>query len=221
MGYLVCGNCGGYYELQEGENPEDFDDKCECGGKLRYSEKIDISPTLHKIICSKCGTENPEIATFCSECGENLSEKPKKEQKQSKEKSSNRILDLWNKQKNTTKIVSVLGLVVILAIIGISISGSFQPTFEDKLIDYYQKGASQSQLAGYISAHTRLVEVTLKKTTTDTSVLDEELKNLKAIETFQTEYINGKMTAKDLKEATYPLYQQYNDLKNLQHLTGE
>ena len=27
--------CGGYYELQPGEHPEDFD-RCDCGGKLRY-----------------------------------------------------------------------------------------------------------------------------------------------------------------------------------------
>lgn len=34
-GYLVCSECGGYYELQEGESPEDFSE-CECGGKLRF-----------------------------------------------------------------------------------------------------------------------------------------------------------------------------------------
>ena len=36
MGYIVCDKCQGYYELQPGEYPEDFDDTCECGGKLRY-----------------------------------------------------------------------------------------------------------------------------------------------------------------------------------------
>ena len=36
-GYLLCEKCGGYYELHEGESPEDFE-KCECGGKLRYSK---------------------------------------------------------------------------------------------------------------------------------------------------------------------------------------
>jgi DNA-directed RNA polymerase subunit RPC12/RpoP len=34
-GYLVCSECKGYYELQEGENPEDFYE-CECGGKLIF-----------------------------------------------------------------------------------------------------------------------------------------------------------------------------------------
>ncbi len=33
LGYLECDNCKGYYELQNGESPEDFS-KCECGGKL-------------------------------------------------------------------------------------------------------------------------------------------------------------------------------------------
>lgn len=32
--YLVCDTCRGYYQLQEGEEPEDFSDECECGGKL-------------------------------------------------------------------------------------------------------------------------------------------------------------------------------------------
>lgn len=39
MGYLVCDKCGGYYELQPGEHPEDFD-WCECGGKLSYKLRI-------------------------------------------------------------------------------------------------------------------------------------------------------------------------------------
>lgn len=39
MGYLICEKCRGYYELQEGESPEEFD-KCLCGGKLRYVENL-------------------------------------------------------------------------------------------------------------------------------------------------------------------------------------
>ena len=40
MGYLNCKKCGGYYELQEGESPKDFD-KCQCGGDLKYIENVD------------------------------------------------------------------------------------------------------------------------------------------------------------------------------------
>lgn len=39
LGYLICERCKGYYELQEGESPEEFD-KCLCGGKLRYVENL-------------------------------------------------------------------------------------------------------------------------------------------------------------------------------------
>jgi len=35
-GYLECEECGGYYELELGESPEDFE-KCQCGGNLRYT----------------------------------------------------------------------------------------------------------------------------------------------------------------------------------------
>jgi hypothetical protein len=41
-GYLVCGKCGGYYELQDGESPEDYE-QCQCGGKLKYSTLLPAS----------------------------------------------------------------------------------------------------------------------------------------------------------------------------------
>ncbi|AXV40989.1 MAG: hypothetical protein CIT02_01960 [Methanobacterium sp. BAmetb5] len=37
MPYLICPSCGGYYQLEDDESPEDFDE-CQCGGKLYYSE---------------------------------------------------------------------------------------------------------------------------------------------------------------------------------------
>ncbi|MEN6592046.1 MAG: hypothetical protein ABFC12_02230 [Methanobacterium sp.] len=40
-GYLVCHDCGGYYQLQPGESPDDFSDTCDCGGELKYYEDID------------------------------------------------------------------------------------------------------------------------------------------------------------------------------------
>lgn len=39
LGYLVCTHCRGYYELQEGESPDDFV-SCECGGPLEYQSAI-------------------------------------------------------------------------------------------------------------------------------------------------------------------------------------
>ncbi len=40
-GYLVCDKCNEYYQLQPGESPDDFMDRCECGGNLTYYENID------------------------------------------------------------------------------------------------------------------------------------------------------------------------------------
>ena len=42
MGYLICGKCKSYYELQSGESVKDFARECKCGGKLRYVENMDI-----------------------------------------------------------------------------------------------------------------------------------------------------------------------------------
>jgi len=41
QGYLVCEKCGGYYQLQTGESSEDFSDKCECGGNLKFVQDLD------------------------------------------------------------------------------------------------------------------------------------------------------------------------------------
>jgi len=40
MGYLICNDCEGFYELLPGENQEDFE-KCQCGGLLQYQEHIE------------------------------------------------------------------------------------------------------------------------------------------------------------------------------------
>lgn len=43
-GYLVCNNCGGYYELQKDESWKDFDTECECGGQLVQSANDSLRP---------------------------------------------------------------------------------------------------------------------------------------------------------------------------------
>jgi hypothetical protein len=35
MGYLICKSCGGRYDLQPGESPDDFE-SCQCRGELDY-----------------------------------------------------------------------------------------------------------------------------------------------------------------------------------------
>lgn len=42
-GYLVCDDCGGYYELKREESPQDFE-ACECGGKLKHTKKLETIP---------------------------------------------------------------------------------------------------------------------------------------------------------------------------------
>jgi len=48
MGYLICENCGGFYELQPGEHPDDFE-KCQCGGKLQYRKHLEFETELPSI----------------------------------------------------------------------------------------------------------------------------------------------------------------------------
>ena len=41
MGYLVCDECNGFYELQPRESPDDFDLTCSCGGELKFHNSLD------------------------------------------------------------------------------------------------------------------------------------------------------------------------------------
>ena len=48
-GFLVCNKCKSYYKLNEGEFPEDYDNECDCGGKIEYkkSNKPKFKLILH------------------------------------------------------------------------------------------------------------------------------------------------------------------------------
>lgn len=100
MPYLVCEECGGYYQLNKGESPDDFE-SCLCGGKLTYTEDNpednpednrkekfedggdDRSSAYEngilsgkfkedvKLICPNCLSED-EDGVFCSNCGGKL-----------------------------------------------------------------------------------------------------------------------------------------------------
>ena len=77
MSYLVCDECGKYYELKEGKDSFSYE-KCSCGGKLRYTDTlngINNRATTVKdsgITCKNCGTENPDGSMICSGCGGRL-----------------------------------------------------------------------------------------------------------------------------------------------------
>lgn len=94
MGYLICENCRSYYELKEGESPEDFLDKCECGGKLRYAENIDI------------------VSPDWEEAPINDNQEPI---------STRGLGGWWNKRNNITKTIGILSFCClgVLIIIGL------------------------------------------------------------------------------------------------------
>jgi hypothetical protein len=77
MPYLICDECGGYYELQEWESPDDFDIKCNCGGNLRFSDINDIiGISMNDVsitnICPVCGLKNTEGSIYCASCDYSL-----------------------------------------------------------------------------------------------------------------------------------------------------
>ncbi|CDG64592.1 hypothetical protein MBMB1_0482 [Methanobacterium sp. MB1] len=137
MGYLVCDKCGGYYELQPGESPDDFTDECDCGGKTRYVETLEESGELEElgstITCPYCGTENPGDKKICKSCKKFLV--PLKSSKtgaikdptprSSKSKAS--ILETWDKQSNPIKALSILGVCCVGLILILGISAMFSP----------------------------------------------------------------------------------------------
>jgi hypothetical protein len=77
MSYLVCEECGKYYELKEGKDSFSYE-KCSCGGKLRYTDKlngknrVEIPQMDSKTTCKNCGAENPNGSMICSSCGMRL-----------------------------------------------------------------------------------------------------------------------------------------------------
>jgi DNA-directed RNA polymerase subunit RPC12/RpoP len=82
MSYLVCEECGKYYELKEGKDSFSYE-RCSCGGKLRYTDTLNgknnrnITLKDSKITCNNCGAENPSGSMICSSCGRRLeSEQP-------------------------------------------------------------------------------------------------------------------------------------------------
>ena len=94
MTCLVCENCNGYYELQSGESPEDFD-LCPCGGKLVLMNSLldqDSKSSRNTLKCYSCGEINPEESKFCLSCGKNLIKKNKINKKTSIKNLDYRIL---------------------------------------------------------------------------------------------------------------------------------
>lgn len=73
MSYLICEECGKYYELNEGKSSFNYD-KCDCGGKLTYTDSLKelgkFKPkNENPENCSNCGVKKDEDAVVCSNCG--------------------------------------------------------------------------------------------------------------------------------------------------------
>lgn len=84
-GYLICENCNGYYQLQEGESPSDFD-FCECGGHLNYHETLDFFSEKNNETVSKNSESNMDYNEI-QEMVINLKNKAEKRKKEFEELS--------------------------------------------------------------------------------------------------------------------------------------
>ncbi len=71
MDYLVCEKCAGYYELQKGESPEDFE-SCQCGGKLKYVSRVHDEQISHGNSEDTVGNIKDDIEMIAKEVYENL-----------------------------------------------------------------------------------------------------------------------------------------------------
>ncbi len=90
MGYLICGKCKSYYKLGSGDSVKDFVDYCNCGGKLRYVENLDIvDPNWKQIPIRKKSTKRDilrnKIQSVLSVLNLNL---------------KTRLAKFWNKYRN-------------------------------------------------------------------------------------------------------------------------
>ena len=62
MGYLICSKCKSYYKLQSGESAKNFVSNCDCGGKYRYVENLDIvDPNWKQVSIRKKSTRKEII----------------------------------------------------------------------------------------------------------------------------------------------------------------
>ncbi|MCE5214584.1 MAG: hypothetical protein LLF83_07695 [Methanobacterium sp.] len=100
-GYLICEKCKGYYELQEGESPADFE-SCQCGGKLTYSRINPISLENNPYVQER----GEEARKKIDDTIDNLVNKPINSLKDRDEETPIKILDYTGEfsQFNNSKI---------------------------------------------------------------------------------------------------------------------
>jgi hypothetical protein len=112
MPYLICDSCEGLYELEDGESPENFDLRCDCGGKLDYyATKYDYYKEHQK--------SDSVQQTSGNSSGKNIN-------------PSGGFFDNLDTQSKGLIGVGVFGLIIIV-LFATGISSSMNPSYADLL----------------------------------------------------------------------------------------
>ncbi len=132
MAYVICDECGGFYELQPGDSPNDFEN-CECGGSLSFAESLQKNyPSKPKYICSNCLEVNEE-GIFCFNCGGKLLEvKNNKsissinhfDESKKIEKLSKNVIEIPKEPEELVQRINVIGIILGLGFFAIFASAS-------------------------------------------------------------------------------------------------
>lgn len=115
MPYLICEDCGNYYELEEGESPEDFQLECDCGGELGYY--------LTKYDYYKNHRTNQDSKI-----------KPEQDSTENKENLNKGFFSNLDAQSKGFIAVGVFGVIILILLFGLSgISSSISPSYLDMM----------------------------------------------------------------------------------------
>ena len=175
MGYLVCDECKEFYELEDGESPDQFSDKCECGGELKYlgtleSSDRNIGEMSATTLCPHCGTYNREDVKLCKLCKRLLTEIEwsKSSKSNNKLKSTSGNFETWNQQSNGVKALTIItvcciGLTLIFVVNAIfspdqNTQLSIQDTSWSNTISYTLNSAVNNMISYYNAAFTNFFQ---------------------------------------------------------------
>lgn len=123
--YLICDKCGGYYELQKRETPEDFTDRCECGGNLKFHHS---DPDINRV--SNYTDEKNKLEKIVQA---RLDER--------RQKKIGRNKSTTKKSSTETNIIPILAVFCMWIFIIVLISGIIIPSSSyDALSKSYQTG---------------------------------------------------------------------------------
>jgi len=212
-GYLICENCGGYYELQKGESPTDFGE-CECGGSLTHVKNLGEDKEVAKDPASSNKSTSGSILNLWSN-----------------QKTRTKIIGI----SSLIVILAIAGLYISHItsptfedkLIQQSESGVDQATLATSIENHYvvvQNYLTASQNVTNGNINYKYSSGQINATERDKQINDNNLKyqetlnDYNSIKAIQTAYINGLLNSNQLKEQTNVLYQKSSDLTEVQHL---